>query len=276
MPPVVRRFFAAGYASPAAQRTLCGSETAATSTRAPSTALELDDDQSIGTDGHSEHMLHADSLVTCPGSRRMAGEQLDHLASELREQLDEEHTSLLASIEEVQGLMEAEVAAPCTLPSLHDLSSFVEDVERNRGHVHAADAADAADAPNAADVPDAADAAAAADAPAMPFQHAEEPRPRWADLSDSDTEDVANPRASGTKAAGSSHCSTFVQSGDACLALESCDALRAPCQECGELLVRSAFSRRAWRRARSVIVMGDCADSNEAETGTCLACSKNL
>lgn len=260
VPPVVRQFFQAGYASAAAQRTLCGSETAATSTRAPSTALELDEVRSMGTEYHSEHVTHGDGLVTCPSSR-MAGEQLDHLATELQEQLDQEHTSLLASIEEVQGLMEAEVAAPCTLPPLRDLSSFVADVEQirgSRGEAHAAGAADAADAPGRS------------------LRRAEEPRPRWADLSDSDKDGtVDGPRGCRPPPAASSRRATPPQPAEVHSAKESCEAARAPCQECGELLVRLSFSRRAWKRARSVAVMGDCEDRSEAETGKCLACAKN-
>jgi hypothetical protein len=46
------------------------------------------------------------------------------LAAELQEQLDQEYTSLLSSIDEVQGLMEAEVAGVELLPPLEELEAF--------------------------------------------------------------------------------------------------------------------------------------------------------
>jgi hypothetical protein len=58
------------------------------------------------------------------GGQRLSRDQLDRLAAELQEQLDQEYTALLSSIEEVQGLMEAEVAGVELLPPLDELESF--------------------------------------------------------------------------------------------------------------------------------------------------------
>jgi len=58
------------------------------------------------------------------GGQRLSRDQLDRLASELREQLEQEYTSLLSSIEEVQGLMEAEVIGLELLPPLEELEAF--------------------------------------------------------------------------------------------------------------------------------------------------------
>lgn len=132
---------------------ISGSLLAGESTRAPSTvtgALEMDtDQQSLATeDAYSEVTSLKDEQVTSliedvlgpAGSRsdatfsdvekkRRSRGQLDKLAEELREQLDQEYTSLMASIEEVQALMEAEVAGDAQLPSLEELKAFVAEVD---------------------------------------------------------------------------------------------------------------------------------------------------
>lgn len=133
--PGVRRFL---LTRPAANSGLplsrCNSE-AASSTRAPSTAAAATaspepDSQSTVADSRSE--AAAAPAPAEPGCVRAGGspgarlcrQQLDALAAELREQLDQEYTSLLASIEEVQCLMEAEVAGVSSLPSRAELEAF--------------------------------------------------------------------------------------------------------------------------------------------------------
>jgi hypothetical protein len=63
------------------------------------------------------------------GGQRLSRDQLDRLAAELIEQLDQENTSLLSSIEEVQALMEAEVAGASLLPSIEELEAFARDAD---------------------------------------------------------------------------------------------------------------------------------------------------
>lgn len=309
VPPDVRQFFQAGHATSSGRRAQCGSETGATSTRAPSTALELDEVRSLGTDCHSEHMAHIDGFVTCPSSRT-ASEQLDHLARELREQLDQEHTSLLASIEEVQGLMEAEVVAPRTLPSFSALSLFVDAVEQlreksgNAGTLHVHDPpAEASPAyTERGELPPDLVPAQVVREPSATTSSVKNPRPRWADLSDSDKEGITPsrpclaPRApdeaprTHRQRAASQQSAEVQRSGSCDVPRAPCqasqqsakvqrsgsrDAPRAPCQACGEVLARSAFSRRAWRRARSAVAPAGCGDA-DAESGTCLACTGRL
>lgn len=109
-----------------AARNRCCSETGgATSTRAPSTAAELDA-QSSATETRSEAATVTEALLGArPIGHRMERNQLDQLAADLKEQLDQEHTSLMSSIEEVQALMEAEVAGVSSLPPRGDLEAFV-------------------------------------------------------------------------------------------------------------------------------------------------------
>lgn len=90
--PVVQRFLLARSALPCCP----ASERAASSTRATSTPEEVPEE--------------VRSVVRQKGW--LSREQLERLANVLREQLDQEHTSLLASIDEVQALLEAEVRLP--------------------------------------------------------------------------------------------------------------------------------------------------------------------
>lgn len=107
------------------------SSEAATSTRAPSTqTLEADARSIATTDGPSpsEAAAFGESglqIVVHSRGQRLSRDQLDRLAEGLREQLDQEYTSLLACIEEVQALMEAEVAGAGLLPSRAELEAFV-------------------------------------------------------------------------------------------------------------------------------------------------------
>lgn len=107
-----------------------GTSEAATSTRAPSTTipLETEDGQSTAacTETRCETLGQTEFpfVRTGPG-HRMSNRQLDDLAAQLREQLDQEYTSLITSIEEVQALMEAEVTGSGPLPSRTDLETFM-------------------------------------------------------------------------------------------------------------------------------------------------------
>jgi len=131
VPPSVKRFLlalpdAAGPGGPL--RAFCGSE-AATSTRAPSEAAIDPDGRSTAAESHfSDALGLGESLASMAlrpgGGQRLSRDQLQGLATQLREQLDQEHTSLLTSIDEVQGLMEAEVAGVELLPPLEELEAF--------------------------------------------------------------------------------------------------------------------------------------------------------
>lgn len=116
-----------GHAPAAADLLLlrCNSE-AATSTRAPSTTLELDA-QSTTTAGDCRSeaaVLHEVVLGMRPGGQRLGCEQLDALGAQLVDQLEQEFTSLVSSIEEVQALMEAEVAELRRPPPVAELEAF--------------------------------------------------------------------------------------------------------------------------------------------------------
>lgn len=108
----------------------CISE-AATSTRAPSTTLELDaQSTTTATDCRSEAaVLHEVVLGMRPGGQRLGCEQLDALAAQLVDQLEQEFTSLVSSIEEVQALMEAEVAELRRPPPLAELEAFCAEAD---------------------------------------------------------------------------------------------------------------------------------------------------
>ncbi|CAE7832338.1 unnamed protein product, partial [Symbiodinium microadriaticum] len=58
---------------------------------------------------------------------------LGRLAGELSEQMDQEYTALMASIEEIQNLMEAEVAGDARLPSIEELEAFTVRIEEAIG-----------------------------------------------------------------------------------------------------------------------------------------------
>lgn len=145
VPRSVKRFLlalpdAGGPSSPLRGR--CGSESgAATSTRAPSEAAAASiepDGRSNATESHLSDTaflseVAATAMALRPGGgQRLCCEQLDRLAAELREQLDQEYTSLLSSIEEVQGLMEAEVNDVELLPPLEVLEAFALSAEAAR------------------------------------------------------------------------------------------------------------------------------------------------
>mmetsp|Transcript_33137 Transcript_33137/g.84289 ORF Transcript_33137/g.84289 Transcript_33137/m.84289 type:complete len:536 (+) Transcript_33137:117-1724(+) len=148
--PAVRRFLLTRCPNPAAANggcslpwpagVGCGSEVALTSTRAPSVcsaaglsaAPQEADAQSIAStsafgdgarsEAASVELAHAPPART--RDKRMSRRQLEELAVSMRGQLDEEYTSLMASIEEVQALMEAEVSGTGLLPSRAELEAF--------------------------------------------------------------------------------------------------------------------------------------------------------
>eukprot|EP00747_Dinoflagellata_sp_TGD_P165474 gnl/TRDRNA2_/TRDRNA2_186782_c0_seq1.p1 gnl/TRDRNA2_/TRDRNA2_186782_c0~~gnl/TRDRNA2_/TRDRNA2_186782_c0_seq1.p1 ORF type:complete len:436 (+),score=77.66 gnl/TRDRNA2_/TRDRNA2_186782_c0_seq1:132-1439(+) len=320
-----------------APRLRCASS-AATSTRAPSTVAPDPDrgetESTAAESLYSEAGLSAEGgLLARPGGRgrRLTPEQLDLLAAELREQLDQEYTSLLASIEEVQALMEAEVSGAGLLPSRAELEDFVaradqvlansdeiatsaaSECEVASSHEAAAARSDEASAPASAPrTPSSGclsspvspagcsskgkamswDASLSLSEEAVLFdvslsreskgleshvrtddgyvlEHAPAistvavaavptPRPRWADLSDS--EEGAGAQQSGLAASVP--------------AASACDGggrgvAHATCSRCAKQLPRSGFSRRAWRQAR-----GLGATAGEPRPAACLLCSK--
>mmetsp|Transcript_68837 Transcript_68837/g.224257 ORF Transcript_68837/g.224257 Transcript_68837/m.224257 type:complete len:535 (+) Transcript_68837:150-1754(+) len=148
--PAVRRFLLTRCPNPAAANGACslpwtagvgcGSEVALTSTRAPSVcsavglsaAPQEADTQSIAStsafgDGARSEAASVEPAHAPPArtkDKRMNRRQLEELAVSMRGQLDEEYTSLMASIEEVQALMEAEVSGTGLLPSRAELEAF--------------------------------------------------------------------------------------------------------------------------------------------------------
>eukprot|EP00930_Biecheleria_cincta_P035028 TRINITY_DN2412_c3_g1_i1.p1 TRINITY_DN2412_c3_g1~~TRINITY_DN2412_c3_g1_i1.p1 ORF type:complete len:500 (+),score=138.09 TRINITY_DN2412_c3_g1_i1:102-1601(+) len=67
--------------------------------------------------------------AACVDRNHRSCQQLARLADDLREMIDQEYTSLVASIEEVQALMEAEVAGEVQKPSIEELEAFRARVE---------------------------------------------------------------------------------------------------------------------------------------------------
>lgn len=101
-----------------------GSE-AAVSTRCPSTVQDMDA-RSTATDLRSEFAAETQEGQQRTGrGQRMAHGQLDRLAAALQGSLDEECTALLAAIEEVQSLMEAELQGRIGEPTQAELEAFV-------------------------------------------------------------------------------------------------------------------------------------------------------
>eukprot|EP00929_Paragymnodinium_shiwhaense_P069705 TRINITY_DN35169_c0_g1_i1.p1 TRINITY_DN35169_c0_g1~~TRINITY_DN35169_c0_g1_i1.p1 ORF type:complete len:598 (-),score=121.71 TRINITY_DN35169_c0_g1_i1:93-1886(-) len=116
------------------------SSEAALSTRAPSTAagcLDVDGQSAASATEYCRSEAtasHADDglpgpLIPNRSAGRMSRTDLNKLAVELREQIDQEYTSLMTSIEEVQALMEAEVAGTVSWPSSAELLEFAAAVD---------------------------------------------------------------------------------------------------------------------------------------------------
>lgn len=254
------------------------------STRAPSTALDALDEQSFAT---AEMVSEITSMVdditwhatTATARKRRQNTELKKLAIELTEQLDQEYTALMASIEEIQVLMEAEVAGDARLPSVEDLEEFAKQINVALSTLEApmvapSDASDAdaavstavaaVDAVRPQEVPKASLEAVleisdvfqetppevcpplVAPLPAVLVPLAERQwRPRWADLaSDSDSE---APRK------------------------EAAAAL-APCARCQRSLTRSSFSRRAWRQVRGKGALGE----RKSDNAWCRQCAESF
>jgi len=254
---------------------------AAVSTRAPSTAAGQDPDVlSVVTDSRSEQAGNVDVTSNrASGSQRLNNEQLDRLAKELREQLDQEYTSLVTSIDEVQALMEAEVVRTGHLPSDADLQQFIVDADAVLGHRRES-AVEHNSAASIVDYFSGADAASPAhlpndhaghdqqDAESDDFNRTDSPqsglhsltpealvrRPRWADFSDSDEQAPCGE--------GSADGATPMRSRGA----------RAVCHQCGELRERAAFSRRAWRQVRRGGAMSSAAGTNSVLAAACFVC----
>ncbi|CAJ1358780.1 unnamed protein product [Effrenium voratum] len=123
--------------------TTCGS-----STRAPSTVLPQEETQSLATTeaiseltGFLDDARPFDAFGhTALGKTRQSNEQLCKLAAELREQMDQEYTALMASIDEIQRLMEAEVAGDAQLPSIAELQTFTASIDEATRKLHATQA----------------------------------------------------------------------------------------------------------------------------------------
>lgn len=115
--------------------------TCASSTRAPSTvAIHQEETQSLATTEVTtllEDVLWSGPPCEMTGpsfsKKRRSVEQLGRLAGELSEQMDQEYTALMASIEEIQNLMEAEVAGDARLPSIEELEAFTVRIEEAIG-----------------------------------------------------------------------------------------------------------------------------------------------
>lgn len=254
------------------------------STRAPSTAGALENDtESVATDlrSEAEGLLMPRPLARGGGSRLTAA-GLDRLAADLREQLDQEFTSLLSSIEEVQALMEAEVAGVGQLPSVADLQAFTAQVDRllaeavvAEGPGKSSPSSSSSSSCKLAAEPSSTElevmemecpARNREDAPEEPCVQEElaaenevlswvlpgPSRPRWADLV-SDPEDELEEEEKDLQ--GSSrrrHPGPSV----------------ARCGRCRRELPRSSFSRRGWRQARGLL------PAEAREGATCTECCK--
>merc|ERR1719498_218008 len=84
------------------------------------------DARSTATDLRSEFAAETQQGPQRTGrGQRMAHGQLDRLAVALQGSLDEEYTALLAAIEEVQSLMEAELQGRVGEPTQAELEAFV-------------------------------------------------------------------------------------------------------------------------------------------------------
>lgn len=226
----------------------------------------------------------------------MGRDQLDRLAAELREQLEQEHTSLMASIEEMQGLIEAEVDGGVPRPSIADLEAFASQVDvlmrssggsdgdRPRSQAEVATGRQraavseeappgipeaAAESVEEAAEPEAAEAAlvllphSPARAPPRPAS-ALPARPRWADMgSDSD-----EAREAPSKPVAVSLATSSASAGGA--------PAQASCSKCLRLLGRAAFSRRAWRQARGLgggACRGELHTAGGGHGAVCITCS---
>jgi hypothetical protein len=202
---------------------------------------------------------------------------------ELRDQLDLEYTSLITSIEEVQALMEAEVASVWTPPSKADLEAFTEEVdkvlclqpivdERSSGDGCVEPSAPAS-VLGASTQPEivavGSDGGAETVAGIVPpvVRGPTSPtsviaRPRWADIA-SDSEEA--------------DCIESCTTQPTPVEREGYDkaAFKATtlCSKCNKYLGRHDFSRRAWRQARGLGNNERRQPRTEANGSVCLQCT---
>lgn len=309
--------------------TFLDSGTSAPSTRAPSTTAvfqEMDSHSTAPTDGQSEASYLA-ALAASDGrpastsldlragtigsGQRMSCEQLEKLATELRDQLDEEHTSLMASIEEVQQMMEVEVADASLMPSLSDLESFCSQVDMALARFPASTAPSSPSASSGScrdrrcrsavctPVLEAKDSCDDADTShEQKVESAAEldqsfKRLHWTpqageDLGiqrDPEEQSVRLEQVTGTSSSSVGFSGQRPRWADMASDSESDQELRhhiqpitvsavrsvAECNRCQQVRGRNCFSRRAWRQAR-----GSGAEGSRAPTGaSCLVCSKS-
>jgi len=237
----VKRFLLSRHKPHKMPSVSCSSQ-AATSTREPTGSLpDLDARSStVATDLRHDAALCSVTEGSCvragPG-RRLSREQLDSLAVELREQLDQERTSLLASIEEVQGLMEAEVADAGLLPSRLELEAFSSDADEALRRLQKelnSEASQPIDPQPISSPLEQVSQVKNEQTILPPLEQVVAPpaRQRWADMASDSEEGPANTPTS-VRAALPHGCVATLQ-----------------CCGCHEILPRKAFSRRAWRQGR--------------------------
>lgn len=267
--------------SPTMAAATAGLFTSSSSTRAPSTVTAAHDDavSAATSDIRSEVGDLVSSAVSSNQQRkRLCPDQLNRLAEELREQIDQEYTSLMASIEEIQTLMEAEVAGEAQLPSVEELEAFISHVNEALSNVMAFEADSRIDLSEhakqsrreakEADLSPVIEESSSEDCPrqnasasivleALELSErftSSTVRQRWADMgSDDDIE----------QAEVLSFCKeteTFPP--------KAATATLAECRRCYQQLPRASFSRRAWREAR-----GLCSDRLRT-SAICMDCSK--
>jgi hypothetical protein len=241
--------------------------------------------QSAGTDSRSETAALAEATLSMVTGQRQSQDQLDRLAAELREQLDQEYTSLITSIEEVQALMEAEVSSAWIPPSTADLEAFTKEVDKALV-VQQQQRPDDSTCTQVADVIDSRctqnDTIAELDVAQKPLsgvaRRAEAPfaeqypagfgersasipeetslpqsgpavaaqrRPRWADMASDSEDDEDSKKLKRTE-------KEVQQEHTAAGRDKITKKATATCSKCNRSLGKDAFSRRAWRQARGL------------------------
>jgi len=224
------------------------------STRVPSTTVDCEIQSNA--DSRSDTTALQDGIALClPGGQRARAAQLDGLATILQEQLDQEHTLLLSSIEEVQGLMEAELTS---LPTCADLEAFNEAAEfvlagRNLSSGEAVDFESGRSVASTFD--NEAQLNFAGCSSNMELEFGRKEPLRWADLVDSDDE--------------STHPTQGCQKGIA----DCPKRALSQCCVCGKYLDRSGFSRRAWRKARRSLRGPDANSEEQPAKAACFGCA---
>jgi len=234
-------------------------ETTTSSTRAPSTAIALDE-QSLATaemvseiTSMVDDIWHSTEMTT---RKRRQNTELKKLAVELTEQLDQEYTALMASIEEIQALMEAEVAGDARLPSVEDLEGFARQIDVALLNLEAEKVETANKAKDLEAVLEISDVFSM-DAPVTPAvlvpERTRRSRPRWADLNSDSENDPTEIMKVEQK-------------------LPEQDAAVACCARCERFLRKSSFSRRAWRQVRG---KGSLGERKERHNAWCRECTES-